>query len=65
MSQSKDTAGIENTYQGTGLSDADIQIKRKQYGYNEIPEKQVGPIMGTLKRMWGPIPWLLEGGHDI
>jgi H+-transporting ATPase len=61
MSQSKDTAGIENTYQGTGLSDADIQIKRKQYGYNEIPEKQVGPIMGTLKRMWGPIPWLLEG----
>lgn len=61
MYQSKDTAGIENTYQGTGLSDADIQIKRKQYGYNEIPEKQVGPIMGTLKRMWGPIPWLLEG----
>jgi hypothetical protein len=51
MSQSKDTAGIENTYQGTGLSDADIQIKRKQYGYNEIPEKQVGPITGTLKRM--------------
>jgi len=60
MTQSKDIAGIENTYQGTGLNDADVQAKRKQYGYNEIPEKQVGPVMGTLKRMWGPIPWLLE-----
>jgi len=60
MTQSKDIAGIENTYQGTGLNDADVQAKRKQYGYNEIPEKQVGPVMRTLKRMWGPIPWLLE-----
>ena len=60
MAQSKDTAGIENSYQGTGLSDADIQAQHKQYGYNEIPEKQVGPVMGTFKRMWGPIPWLLE-----
>lgn len=60
MVQSKDIAGIENSYQGTGLNDTDVQTKRKQYGYNEIPEKQVGPVMGTLKRMWGPIPWLLE-----
>lgn len=60
MTPSKDTAGIEHSYQGTGLSDTELQAKRKEYGYNEIPEKQVGPIMGTLKRMWGPIPWLLE-----
>jgi H+-transporting ATPase len=62
VAQNKNTtpAGIENTYQGTGLNDADIQAKRKQYGYNEIPERQIGQVMGTLKRMWGPIPWLLE-----
>jgi len=60
MAQTKDTAGIENSYQGTGINDADLQAKRKQYGYNEIPEKKVGPVKGTLKRMWGPIPWLLE-----
>jgi H+-transporting ATPase len=60
MDQSKDTAGIENSYPRTGFNDADLQVKRKQYGYNEIPQKQVGPVMGTLKRMWGPIPWLLE-----
>jgi H+-transporting ATPase len=60
MAQSKDIAGIENSYQGTGLNDADLQAKRKQFGYNEIPEKQRGPVRGILKRMWGPIPWLLE-----
>jgi H+-transporting ATPase len=60
MAQTKDTAGIETLYQETGLNDADLEAKHRQYGYNEIPEKEVGPIEGTLKRMWGPIPWLLE-----
>lgn len=60
MAQSIDAAGIETSYQGNGLREADIQTQRKQYGYNEVPEKHVGPFMGTLKRMWGPIPWLLE-----
>jgi H+-transporting ATPase len=52
--------GIESSYEGTGLHESDIQARRQQYGYNEIPEKHVGPFIGTLKRMWGPIPWLLE-----
>jgi H+-transporting ATPase len=60
MEELKKNAGIENSYQGNGLNDADVQTQRKQFGYNEIPEKQVGPFVGTLKRMWGPIPWLLE-----
>jgi H+-transporting ATPase len=60
MVKSKDIAGIENAYQGAGLNDVDVQTKREQYGYNEIPEKQISPVIGTLKRMWGPVPWLLE-----
>lgn len=60
MTQKKNITGIENAYQGFGLIDADLPAKRKDYGYNEIPEKKVGPVMGVLKRMWGPIPWLLE-----
>jgi H+-transporting ATPase len=54
------SAGIESSYQGNGLAEADLEARRKEYGYNEIPEKHVGPIKGILKRMWGPIPWLLE-----
>jgi len=60
MAKSKDIAGIENAYQETGLNDVDVQTKREQYGYNEISEKQVGPVIETLKRMWGPASWLLE-----
>ena len=60
MPQGKRIAGIENSYQEDGLDDAGIQARRKQYGTNEIPEKHTGPVTGTLKRLWGPIPWLLE-----
>jgi H+-transporting ATPase len=60
MFQGKVTAGIENSYQGSGLSDPELLAGRKQHGYNEIPVKKVSPAMGVLKRMWGPIPWLLE-----
>jgi len=60
MVKSEDMGEVENVYQGTGLNDVDVQTKREQYGYNEILEKQVGPVMGALKRMWGPVPWLLE-----
>ncbi len=60
MDQSKDKAGIEKSYQGIGLNDEEIQLKHKQYGYNEVAEKQIGPALSILKRMWGPIPWLLE-----
>jgi H+-transporting ATPase len=61
MVQTNDIAGIENLYQDIGLHDPDIQAKRIQFGYNEIPEKREGALTGILKRMWGPIPWLLEG----
>ncbi len=60
MPHTNDTAGIENSYQGAGLSAAEVREKQAQFGYNEIPEKQVGPLEGIFKRMWGPIPWLLE-----
>ena len=60
MSQRKDRAGIENMYQVEGLSNADVSEKQKRYAYNEILEKQAGSVVGVLKRMWGPIPWLLE-----
>ncbi len=60
MKPNRDTAGIESSYRGTGLNDEEVQERRKQFGRNEIPEKQTGPIIDTLKRMWGPVPWLLE-----
>ncbi len=43
-----------------GLSGAEAQARLDQHGYNEIREEPGGPFRGILKRLWGPIPWMLE-----
>jgi H+-transporting ATPase len=43
-----------------GLSDAEVQQRRARYGYNELPEKQVNPVLKFLSYFWGPIPWMIE-----
>jgi H+-transporting ATPase len=44
-----------------GLSEAEAQTRLAQYGYNEIRQEPSGPLRSVLKRLWGPIPWMLEG----
>ncbi|MDA8333936.1 MAG: plasma-membrane proton-efflux P-type ATPase [Peptococcaceae bacterium] len=39
----------------------DIAAERvKAYGYNEVVEKKVSPIIRFIKRFWGLTPWMLE-----
>lgn len=49
---------IVNT--AAGLAEAEAQTRLSQYGYNEIREEPASPLRGILKRLWGPIPWMLE-----
>lgn len=44
----------------SGLSSAQVASARAVYGYNEVPEPQRSLIIGFLKRLSGPIAWLLE-----
>lgn len=48
------------TQSNAGLSEAEAQARLHQYGFNEIPEAQASLTRGVLKRLWGPIPWILE-----
>jgi H+-transporting ATPase len=43
-----------------GLSQAEAEQRLQQYGYNELVEKQVNPILKFLSYLWGPIPWMIE-----
>ena len=43
-----------------GLSDSSANDRLKEYGYNEISEKKVNPIVKFLSYFWGPIPWMIE-----
>ena len=43
-----------------GLTSAEAQHRLEQYGSNEIPERRPHPVLALLKKLWGPIPWMLE-----
>ncbi len=38
------------------LSDEEAENRVEKYGYNEIPEKRINPVLKFLSYFWGPIP---------
>ncbi len=43
-----------------GLTQAEAQLRLAHYGYNEISEKKINPLIKFLSYFWGPIPWMIE-----
>jgi H+-transporting ATPase len=44
-----------------GLSTVEAQTRLQQFGPNTIPEEHRQPILVFLQKLWGPVPWMLEG----
>ncbi len=44
----------------TGLSLAEVEQRRKEYGANEVPAERDAPVVRFLGKFWGPSAWMLE-----
>src|SRR5512135_3490540 len=44
----------------TGLTPAEVETRRKQYGYNEVAEQKSHPLRIFLGKFWGVSAWMLE-----
>ncbi len=44
----------------TGLTRADVEDRRKEYGYNEVAERKAHPVFELLGKFWGVSAWMLE-----
>jgi H+-transporting ATPase len=43
-----------------GLTPEEARKKLTEYGYNEVPEKKINPILRFAAKFWGLTPWMLE-----
>ena len=43
-----------------GFKESEVNKRRDEYGFNEIPDKKVHPLLKFLGYFWGPIPWMIE-----
>ncbi len=43
-----------------GLTRAEVDARRKEYGYNEVVERKGHPVLMFVKKFWGISAWMLE-----
>src|SRR5690242_8703702 len=43
-----------------GLTQAEVDVRRKEHGYNEVAEGKRHPIVAFLGKFWGISAWMLE-----
>jgi H+-transporting ATPase len=43
-----------------GLTQEEAEKRIKQYGYNELREEKINPVLKFLSYFWGPIAWMIE-----
>jgi plasma-membrane proton-efflux P-type ATPase len=55
-----DTLATLKVNADSGLSRAEVEVRRKEHGYNEVPEKKGHPVRKVLGKFWGISAWMLE-----
>jgi plasma-membrane proton-efflux P-type ATPase len=44
----------------SGLTRAEVDVRRKQHGYNEVAIEKGHPVLTFLRKFWGISAWMLE-----
>lgn len=55
-----DTLAALQVNPDTGLTRGEVDIRRKEHGYNEVAEKRRRPVLKFLQKFWGISAWMLE-----
>jgi len=55
-----DTLAALHVIPDTGLTHAEVDVRRKEHGYNEVAEKKGHPVLMFLGKFWGLSAWMLE-----
>ncbi len=55
-----DTLAALRVNPDTGLALAEVNVRRKENGYNEVAEKKGRPLLAFLGKFWGISAWMLE-----
>src|SRR5450756_2401714 len=55
-----DTLAALHVNPDTGLTQAEVDVRRNDHGYNEVAEKKGHPVLTFLGKFWGISAWMLE-----
>jgi H+-transporting ATPase len=55
-----DTLAALHVNPDTGLTPAEVDLRRMTYGYNEVAEQKRHPVLRFLQKFWGISAWMLE-----
>ena len=55
-----DTLAALHVNPDIGLTRAEVDVRRKEHGYNEVAEKKKHPVLKFFGKFWGISAWMLE-----
>jgi plasma-membrane proton-efflux P-type ATPase len=60
VASAPDTLAALHVDASTGLTQAEVDLRRKDAGYNEVAEKRGHPFVEFMRKFWGLSAWMLE-----
>ena len=55
-----DTLASLQVHPDAGLARAEVDVRRKEHGFNEVAEHKTHPVLMFLSKFWGLSAWMLE-----